>query len=108
NFYGQAGNEVEQVDPLWVEIKDAAGNSAKVVYGDRQGEYPQRLTEASWHEWVIDMGEFAEDGVDVTDVASIAIGVGEEGATALGGSGTLYFDEIRLSTSGQAVGGKRV
>ena len=102
NFYGQAGNEVEQVDPLWVEIKDAAGNSAKVVYGDRQGEYPQRLTEASWHEWVIDMGEFAEDGVDVTDVASIAIGVGSEGATAPGGSGTLYFDEIRLSTSRQA------
>jgi len=98
NFYGQPGNAVEEVDPLWVELKDNAGNSAKAVYGDRLGEDPQHLTEASWHEWVIDMADFAEDGVDVTDLASIAIGVGEEGATAPGGAGTLYFDEITLST----------
>jgi len=99
NFYGQLGNVVDEVDPLWVELKDTAGNSAKVVYGDGEGEDPQHLTEASWHEWVIDMADFSEDGVDVTDLASVAIGVGWEDATAPGGSGTLNFDEIRLAAS---------
>jgi sulfatase modifying factor 1 len=99
NFYGQPDNVVDEVDPLWVELKDTAGNSAKVVYGDGEGEDPQHLTEASWHEWVIDMADFSEDGVDVTDLASVAIGVGWEDATAPGGSGTLNFDEIRLATS---------
>jgi formylglycine-generating enzyme required for sulfatase activity len=99
NFYGQPDNVVDEVDPLWVELKDTAGNSAKAVYGDGEGEDPQHLTEASWHEWVIDMADFSEDGVDVTDLASVAIGVGWEDATAPGGSGTLNFDEIRLATS---------
>jgi formylglycine-generating enzyme required for sulfatase activity len=99
NFYGQPDNVVDEVDPLWVELKDTAGNSAKAVYGDGEGEDPQHLIEQSWHEWVIDMADFTEDGVDVTDLASVAIGVGWEGATAPGGSGTLYFDEIRLATS---------
>jgi len=102
NFHGMPGNAVEEVDPLWVELKDAAGNSGKVVYGARQGENPQHLAEDSWHEWVIDMHDFAGEGVDATDVASMAIGVGEEGSTTPGGSGTLYFDDIILTTSRQA------
>ena len=98
NFFGEPGNGVEEFDPLWVELKDADGKRAKVVYGDSPGEDPQHLTEDSWHEWVIYMNEFSGKGVDTTDLVSIAIGVGLEGATIPGGSGTLYFDEIHLAS----------
>lgn len=98
NFLGMVGNGVEAVDPLWVELKDGEGNRAKVVYGERPSEDPQHLTEDSWHEWVIELGDFAEGGVDTTDLRSIAIGVGREDAETPGASGALYFDEIRLAT----------
>ena len=101
NFYGQASNAVEEVDPLWVELKDTAGNSAKVIYGEHEGEDPQHLIEESWHEWVINLADFTGNGVDVTDLESIAIGVGWEDATTPGGSGTLFFDEIKLLTTGE-------
>jgi hypothetical protein len=51
------------------------------------------MNEASWHEWLIDLADFA--GVDLTNVKSMAIGIGNEAGPA-GSSGTLYFDDIRL------------
>ena len=47
-----------------------------------------------WNEWVIDLAAF---GVDLTNVNSITIGVGTKNAPSpTGGTGTLYFDDIRL------------
>ena len=43
---------------------------------------------------MIDLGDFT--GVDASNVKSIAIGFGTEGATAAGGWGRVYFDEISL------------
>ena len=51
----------------------------------------------TWTEWVIPLQEFAEQGVDLTDVDWIAIGFGiKDDMTTAGGSGTMYFDDIRL------------
>ncbi|MHC4230162.1 MAG: hypothetical protein ACYSW0_22220, partial [Planctomycetota bacterium] len=48
-----------------------------------------------WTEWVIDLAAFA--GVDLTNVGSIAIGFGTKDSPAAdGGTGTMYFDDIRL------------
>ena len=53
------------------------------------------LTE-QWTEWRIALKEFADQGVKLTEIDSIAIGVGTKGdATKAGGSGMLYFDDIR-------------
>ena len=46
---------------------------------------------------MIDLGDFTN--VDVTNLVSVAIGVGLEGSAAPGGSGTLYFDDIFLYAS---------
>ncbi|MCK4293568.1 MAG: LamG domain-containing protein [Planctomycetes bacterium] len=90
-FQGTTGNAVED---LWVELTDTSDNSAKVLYGAYDDEDPNDVTETSWHEWVMALSDFT--GVDVNNVKSIAIGVGTEGASEAGGSGTLYFDDIRL------------
>ncbi|MHC4352258.1 MAG: LamG domain-containing protein [Planctomycetota bacterium] len=50
-----------------------------------------------WNEWVIDLQEFANQGVDLTNVASITLGFGTRNApVATGGIGTVEFDDIGL------------
>jgi hypothetical protein len=49
---------------------------------------------AGWTEWVIDQGAY---GVSLTNVNTITVGVGSKNVPRLdGGTGTLYFDNIRL------------
>jgi len=90
-FFGQQANQPET---MWVELGDGVGNKAKVTYGDYDDEDPNDILEESWHYWMIDLGDFT--GVDASNVKSIAIGFGTEGATAAGGWGKVYFDEIAL------------
>jgi len=80
-FRGASGNAADR-------IFVALGNA--VVYHDDASA--TQLT--GWNEWVIDLTEFA--GVDLTNVNSITIGIGTRGTLAAGGTGTMYFDDIRL------------
>jgi len=96
SFYGDSLNDVE---PMWVELTDGAGGLATVTYGDYEGEDPNHITEGSWHEWNIDLQDFRDGGVNLTDVNSIAIGFGTEGDEIGGGYGFVYFDEIVLYPS---------
>jgi len=58
---------------------------------------PDAATIDAWAEWVIPLQAFADQGINLSDVDQIAIGLGtESGSTATGGSGRMYFDDIRL------------
>jgi hypothetical protein len=47
---------------------------------------------------VIPLSAFADQGIDLTNVDKIAIGLGTRGnTTTAGGSGRIYFDDIRLN-----------
>jgi hypothetical protein len=82
--------------PLYVVL-----NGNAVVYH----EDPEASLINQWTEWRIDLKEFADQGVNLTDIESIAVGVGTQGDTTTpGGSGTLYFDDIRLYRPGEAAG----
>ena len=51
----------------------------------------------TWTQWVIPLQAFADQGVNLTNVDMIAIGLGSKGnMTIPGGSGKMYFDDIRL------------
>jgi len=91
NFYGTVGNPI--TESLWVQLKSPSGYGNKILYGTYDGEDIADMNEESWHEWFIDLADF---GVDLENVVSISIGVGTEGSAVPGGSGTLYFDDIRL------------
>ena len=80
-FRGASGNAPER---MFV----ALGNA--VIYHDD----PAATQITGWNEWVIDLTEFA--GVDLTNVNAITIGFGTKNAPAAGGSGQMYFDDIRL------------
>jgi len=49
-----------------------------------------------WTEWIIDLKAFADQGVNLANVNTIAIGLGNKKNPVAGGSGTVYFDDIRL------------
>ncbi|MHC4743909.1 MAG: LamG-like jellyroll fold domain-containing protein, partial [Planctomycetota bacterium] len=91
SFYGTIGTAT--TESLWVQLQDTGGYGNKVFYGSFTGEDPQDFNEASWHNWNIDLADF---GVDLENVVSIVIGIGEEGSTEPGGAGTIYIDNVRL------------
>ena len=79
-------------EPLYITVADGAGTSALIYHDD-----PNAAVIDTWTEWVIPLPTFADPGVDLTDVDRIAMGLGSKGnATTPGGSGTMYFDDIRL------------
>ncbi|MBN2593725.1 MAG: hypothetical protein JXA81_09480 [Sedimentisphaerales bacterium] len=66
--------------------------SAKIYYDD-----PNATLINDWTEWTIPLQNFADRGIDLTSVNSIGIGIGDkDNPQQDGGSGTMYFDDIRL------------
>ncbi len=50
----------------------------------------------AWAEWVVPLQAFADQGVNLSSIDKIAIGLGSTGGAAAGGSGVVYIDDIRL------------
>jgi len=85
-------------EPLYVALSNAAGTPAIVVHDD-----PAAATIDTWTEWVIPLQAFTDQGINLTDVDRIAIGLGTRGNTTVpGGSGKMFFDDIRLYRSREA------
>jgi len=85
---GIIGNEPE---PMYVTVANSDGTSATVVHPD-----PNAALIEDWTQWNIDLKSFSDPGVDLTDVNNISIGFGNKAASQPGGSGKMYFDDIRL------------
>ncbi len=81
-FRGDAANAA---DPLYAALND----TAIVVASD-----PAAAQIGVWIAWNIDLQEFATQGVDLTKVNTIAVGLGDKKAPKAGGTGTMYFDDI--------------
>jgi arylsulfatase A-like enzyme len=50
----------------------------------------------TWIEWNIDLQAFADQGLDLANISSITLGLGNRSNPTAGGSGMMYFDDIRL------------
>ena len=86
---GIASNAAE---PLYVAVSNSTGAPAVVVHAD-----PAATNIDTWTEWVIPLQAFADQGIVLTDIDRIAIGLGTQGnMTVPGGSGKMYIDNIRL------------
>ncbi len=86
------GLTTNAAEPMYVQLSNANGTSAIVANDD-----PAAATVDTWTEWRIPLAAFADQGINLADVDSIAIGLGSKsGIASSGGSGTMYFDDIRL------------
>jgi hypothetical protein len=85
---GMLSNEAE---PMYVTVKDSSGTSATVYHDD-----PNATLIDTWIQWNIDLQAFADEGVVLTDVSNLAIGFGGADNPQSGGSGLVFFDDIRL------------
>ncbi len=83
-FRGEAANVTET---LYVAL-----NSNAIVTNDN----PNASQIEEWTEWNIDLQTFADQGVNLTNVNTISLGLGNKNNPLAGGSGTMYFDDIRL------------
>jgi len=84
------GNSDNAAETLYV-----AFNGSAVVSHDN----PDAAQITTWTEWTIDLsapGGFADQGVNLANVNTIALGLGNKKNPIAGGSGTMYFDDIRL------------
>jgi hypothetical protein len=85
-------------EPLYVAVSNSAGTPAVVTHDD-----PAAAQIDTWTQWVIPLQAFADQGVNLTNVDRIAIGLGTKGnMTVPGGSGKMYFDDIRLNRPKEA------
>jgi hypothetical protein len=81
SFLGDAGNSIE---PMYVKI-----NGKKLSYNGDAAD----ITRPRWQFWNI---ELSSVGVNPQNVTSLAIGFGDETNPTAGGSGVVYFDDIRV------------
>ncbi|MBN1804900.1 MAG: hypothetical protein JW837_06590, partial [Sedimentisphaerales bacterium] len=89
---------VNGVDTLAIWFRGASGNAAETLYVTLNGtarvdnDNPDAATITSWTPWNIELQKFADQGVNLTNVNSITLGLGNVSR----GTGTMYFDDIRL------------
>jgi len=83
-FYGDAANAAER---MYVNLNGIA----TVYHGN-----PDAALIDTWTEWRIDLQEFAAQGVNLANVNTISIGFGDKNSLQAGGSGMVFFDDIRL------------
>jgi hypothetical protein len=81
-------------DSMYVAVASSGGTPAVVRHDD-----PAATQIGNWTEWSIDLKTFADKGVNLTNVNTISLGVGDKVNPQPGGAGLTYFDDIRLYPS---------
>jgi hypothetical protein len=90
------------INTLTIWFRGDAANAAEQMYVVLNGnavvthDNPDAAQRASWMQWNIDLQAFADQGVNLANVTSITLGLGDKNNPVAGGAGMLYFDDIRL------------
>ncbi len=89
---------VKGVTTLTIWFRGNSSNAAEQMYVAINGsarvdcDIPDAATLTKWTAWNIDLQAFADQGVNLGNVDSITLGL----SPVTAGSGTMYFDDIRL------------
>ena len=86
------GKSANAAEPIYVAISNSSGAPAIVA-----NDNPQAAQAPGWRKWSIPLQAFADQGINLTNVNKIAIGLGSKAGASAGGTGTLFIDDIRLN-----------
>jgi len=87
------------ITTLSIWFRGISDNAAETLYVALNGnaivtnDNPDAAQITTWTEWNIDLQVF---GVNLANVNTISLGLGDKNNPLAGGSGTMYFDDIRL------------
>jgi hypothetical protein len=90
------------VTTLTIWFRGDSANAAETLYVALNGsavvthDNSNAAQIETWTQWTIDLQAFADQGVNLANVNTIAIGLGDRNNPLAGGSGMIYFDDIRL------------
>jgi len=84
------GNSDNAAEPMYVAL-----NGSAVVAHDN----PDAAQLITWTQWNIDLQAFADQGVNLANVDTISLGLGDKSNPQAGGLGMMYFDDIGLYPS---------
>ncbi len=90
------------VNTLVIWFRGEPSNAAETLYVALNGnavvnhDNPDAALINSWTQWNIDLQAFADQGINLTNVTSITMGFGNRNIPVAGGSGMMYFDDVRL------------
>ncbi len=93
---------VKGVNSLTIWFQGSGGNAAETMYVILNGsagvdnDNPDAALANEWTEWNIDLQAFADQGVNLANVTSITLGLGNRANPVAGGAGMMYYDDIRL------------
>jgi len=89
---------VNGVTTLTIWFRGNSDNAAEQMYVALNGnarvdnDDPDAATITRWTQWNIDLTRFSDQGVNLSNVNSITLGL----SSVTGGTGKMYFDDIRL------------
>ena len=87
------GISTNAADPLYVSLSNTAGAPAVVAHDNLKA-----AQKGIWTQWIIPLQAFTDQGINLSNVDKIAIGLGTKaGAAGAGGTGKMYIDDIRLN-----------
>jgi hypothetical protein len=90
------------VNTLTIWYFGSENNAAETMYVILNGSAgvdnvnPNAAQAVQWTEWNIDLQLFADQGINLTNVSTITLGLGNRTNPVAGGAGMLFFDDIRL------------
>ncbi|MBN1974764.1 MAG: alkaline phosphatase [Sedimentisphaerales bacterium] len=85
------GNKLNIVDKMYVSVSNMFGPPVRVYY-----DKPEDIQSETWTQWEINLQEFEDMGIDLTNIERVSIGFGDEDDLKIGGLGIVYFDDIVL------------
>ena len=89
---------VNGVNRLTIWFRGEFGNTAETLYVALNGnarvdnDNPDAALRGSWTQWNIPLQAFADQGVNLPNITTITLGL----SSGTGGTGMMYFDDIRL------------
>jgi hypothetical protein len=93
---------VNGVDTLTIWFRGNGSNASETMYVILNGvagvdnPNPNVVLRTAWTQWNINLQAFADQGVNLTNVTSISLGFGNRTNPVAGGTGMVFFDDIRL------------
>jgi hypothetical protein len=93
---------VNGVNILTIWYRGGSSNAAETMYVILNGSAgvdnpnPDAAQKGVWTQWNIDLQAFADQGVNLANVTSITLGLGNRTNPVAGGAGKIYYDDIRL------------